>query len=123
MRAPVKPKPKEFGLDELDLKGRTVKDIVLSESLSSVLMVLGTVLAIWALGWWGIGAACLGLGVLYVLRRLLNIVLHTDRDEGRKNYRDAISEYYSELHKYDAYLDSLEQRNKDVSASSGNKIP
>ena len=123
MKAPVKPQPKEFGLDELNLKGRTVKDIVLSESLSSVLMVLGTVLAIWALGWWGIGVACFGLGILYVLRRLLNILLHTERDEGRKNYSDAISEYYTELHKYDAYLDSLEQRKKDASASSSNKIP
>ena len=75
MMAPVMPRVQDYGLKEEDLKKVTIRDILLSEGLASLMMVVGTALSIWAYNWWGIALACVGLGVLYAVRRVLNVVL------------------------------------------------
>ena len=112
MEAPKKPKVDDFGINEADLNKNSLKDILLSESLSSLIMVLGTVLAIWAVGWWGIGLACLGLAVLYFVRKLLSNVLRTKKDVAKENYQGAMDVYYREVHTHDAYMDELERKSK-----------
>jgi len=114
VKPPIKPQPETYGLAEEDLKGKSLKEIVLSESLSSVIMVVATVLSIWAFNWWGIGIACFCLGVLYLARKALNILLHSKLDESRKTYEGAMEAYFTTLHKYDAYVDSIELEQKQV---------
>ena len=80
---PIMPKVQDYGLEEEDLKKVTIRDILLSEGLASVVMVLGTALSIWAYSWWGIALACAGLGVLYATRRVLSVVLKSELDASR----------------------------------------
>ena len=111
MTAPVIPKVQDYGLAEEDLKKVTVRDILLSEGLASVVMVVGTALSIWAYSWWGIALACIVLGVLYGTRRVLNVVLKSKLDASRLTFKAALSEYYINRHLYDAELDEIERQN------------
>ena len=109
--APILPKVQDYGLEEEDLKKVTIRDILLSEGLASVVMVLGTALSIWAYSWWGIALACIVLGVLYGTRRVLNVVLKSKLDASRLTFKAALSEYYINRHLYDAELDEIERQN------------
>ena len=100
------------------LKKITIRDILLSEGLASVVMVLGTALSIWAYSWWGIALACIGLGVLYVTRRVLSVVLKSELDASRLTFKAALNEYYISRHLYDAELDEIE-RQKVLDNASG----
>ncbi len=112
LKEPKKPTPQDFGILETDLSENSLKDMLLSESLSSVIMVIGTVLAIWVFGWWGIGLACLGLGALYLSRSLLGKVWRTRKEVAKENYKSAMELYYSKIHDYDAYMDEIERTGK-----------
>ena len=116
--APIMPKVQDYGLEEEDLKKVTIRDIVLSEGLASVVMVLGTALSIWAYSWWGIALACIGLGVLYATRRVLSVVLKSELDASRLTFKAALNEYYISRHLYDAELDEIE-RQKVLDKASG----
>ena len=111
MTAPRIPKVQDYGLAEEDLKKVTVRDILLSEGLASVVMVVGTALSIWAYSWWGIALACIVLGVLYGTRRVLNVALKSKLDASRLTFKAALSEYYINRHLYDAELDEIERQN------------
>ena len=116
--APIMPKVQDYGLEEEDLKKVTIRDILLSEGLASVVMVLGTALSIWAYSWWGIALACIGLGVLYATRRILSVVLKSELDASRLTFKAALNEYYISRHLYDAELDEIE-RQKVLDKASG----
>jgi hypothetical protein len=116
--APIMPKVQDYGLEEEDLKKVTIRDILLSEGLASVVMVLGTALSIWAYSWWGIALACIGLGVLYATRRVLSVVLKSELDASRLTFKAALNEYYISRHLYDAELDEIE-RQKVLDNASG----
>ena len=116
--APIMPKVQDYGLEEEDLKKVTIRDILLSEGLASVVMVLGTALSIWAYSWWGIALACAGLGVLYATRRVLSVVLKSELDASRLTFKAALNEYYISRHLYDAELDEIE-RQKVLDKASG----
>ena len=116
--APIMPKVQDYGLEEEDLKKVTIRDILLSEGLASVVMVLGTALSIWAYSWWGIALACIGLGVLYATRRVLSVVLKRELDASRLTFKAALNEYYISRHLYDAELDEIE-RQKVLDKASG----
>ena len=116
--APIMPKVQDYGLEEEDLKKVTIRDILLSEGLASVVMVLGTALSIWAYSWWGIALACVGLGVLYATRRVLSVVLKSELDASRLTFKAALNEYYISRHLYDAELDEIE-RQKVLDKASG----
>ena len=116
--APIMPKVQDYGLEEEDLKKVTIRDILLSEGLASVVMVLGTALTIWAYSWWGIALACIGLGVLYATRRVLSVVLKSELDASRLTFKAALNEYYISRHLYDAELDEIE-RQKVLDNASG----
>ena len=116
--APIMPKVQDYGLEEEDLKKLTIRDILLSEGLASVVMVLGTALSIWAYSWWGIALACIGLGVLYATRRVLSVVLKSELDASRLTFKAALNEYYISRHLYDAELDEIE-RQKVLDKASG----
>ena len=116
--APIMPKVQDYGLEEEDLKKVTIRDILLSEGLASVVMVLGTALSIWAYSWWGIALACIGLGVLYATRRFLSVVLKSELDVSRLTFKAALNEYYISRHLYDAELDEIE-RQKVLDKASG----
>jgi hypothetical protein len=116
--APIMPKVQDYGLEEEDLKKITIRDILLSEGLASVVMVLGTALSIWAYSWWGIALACIGLGVLYATRRVLSVVLKSELDASRLTFKAALNEYYISRHLYDAELDEIE-RQKVLDNASG----
>ena len=115
---PIMPKVQDYGLEEEDLKKVTIRDILLSEGLASVVMVLGTALSIWAYSWWGIGLACIGLGVLYATRRVLSVVLKSELDASRLTFKAALNEYYISRHLYDAELDEIERQKVLDKASS-----
>ena len=115
---PIMPKVQDYGLEEEDLKKITIRDILLSEGLASVVMVLGTALSIWAYSWWGIALACIGLGVLYATRRVLSVVLKSELDASRLTFKAALNEYYISRHLYDAELDEIE-RQKVLDKASG----
>ena len=108
--APIMPKVQDYGLEEEDLKKVTIRDILLSEGLASVVMVLGTALSIWAYSWWGIALACIGLGVLYATRRVLSVVLKSELDASRLTFKAALNEYYINRHLYDAELDEIQRQ-------------
>ena len=110
--APIMPKVQDYGLEEEDLKKVTIRDILLSEGLASVVMVLGTALSIWAYSWWGIALACIGLGVLYATRRVLSVVLKSELDASRLTFKAALNEYYISRHLYDAELDEIERQKR-----------
>mgnify|MGYP001285972410 CR=1 FL=1 len=112
LEEPKKPTPQDFGIEETDLSKNSLKDILLSESLSSVIMVIGTVFAIWVFGWWGIGLACLGLGALYLSRSLLGKTWRTREEVAKESYKTAMELYYSKVHDYDAYMDEIERTGK-----------
>ena len=116
--APIMPKVQDYGLEEEDLKKVTIRDILLSEGLASVVMVLGTALSIWAYSWWGIALACIGLGVLYATRRVVSVVLKSELDASRLTFKAALNEYYISRHLYDAELDEIE-RQKVLDKASG----
>ena len=116
--APIMPKVQDYGLKEEDLKKVTIRDILLSEGLASVVMVLGTALSIWAYSWWGIALACIGLGVLYATRRVVSVVLKSELDASRLTFKAALNEYYISRHLYDAELDEIE-RQKVLDKASG----
>ena len=116
--APIMPKVQDYGLEEEDLKKVTIRDILLSEGLASVVMVLITALSIWAYSWWGIALACIGLGVLYATRRVLSVVLKSELDASRLTFKAALTEYYISRHLYDAELDEIE-RQKVLDKASG----
>ena len=116
--APIMPKVQDYGLEEEDLKKVTIRDILLSEGLASVVMVLITALSIWAYSWWGIGLACIGLGVLYATRRVLSVVLKSELDASRLTFKADLNEYYISRHLYDAELDEIE-RQKVLDKASG----
>ena len=116
--APIMPKVQDYGLEEEDLKKVTIRDILLSEGLASVVMVLITALSIWAYSWWGIALACIGLGVLYATRRVLSVVLKSELDASRLTFKAALNEYYISRHLYDAELDEIE-RQKVLDKASG----
>ena len=116
--APIMPKVQDYGLEEEDLKKVTLRDLLLSEGLASVVMVLGTALSIWAYSWWGIALACIGLGVLYATRRVLSVVLKSELDASRLTFKAALNEYYISRHLYDAELDEIE-RQKVLDKASG----
>ena len=116
--APIMPKVQDYGLEEEDLKKVTIRDILLSEGLASVVMVLITALSIWAYSWWGIALACIGLGVLYATRRVLSVVLKSELDASRLTFKVALNEYYISRHLYDAELDEIE-RQKVLDKASG----
>ena len=115
--APIMPKVQDYGLEEEDLKKVTIRDILLSEGLASVVMVLGTALSIWAYSWWGIALACIGLGVLYATRRVLSVVLKSELDASRLTFKAALNEYYIRRHLYDAELDEIERQKVQDQAS------
>lgn len=115
--APIMPKVQDYGLEEEDLKKVTIRDILLSEGLASVVMVLGTALSIWAYSWWGIALACIGLGVLYATRRVLSVVLKSELDASRLTFKAALNEYYISRHLYDAELDEIERQKVPDKAS------
>ena len=104
------PRVQDYGLKEEDLKKVTARDILLSEGLASLVMVVGTALSIWAYSWWGIALACVGLGVLYAVRRVLNVVLKSKLDASRLNFKAALNEYYINRHLYDAEIDEIERQ-------------
>ena len=110
--APIMPKVQDYGLEEEDLKKVTIRDILLSEGLASVVMVLGTALSIWAYSWWGIALACIGLGVLYATRRVLSVVLKSELDASRLTFKAALNEYYINRHLYDAEIDEIERQKR-----------
>ena len=110
--APIMPRVQDFGLKEEDLKKVTARDVLLSEGLASLVMVVGTALSIWAYNWWGIALACIGLGVLYAVRRVLNVVLKSKLDASRLNFKVALNEYYINRHLYDAELDEIERQKR-----------
>ena len=110
--APILPRVQDFGLKEEDLKKVTARDVLLSEGLASLVMVVGTALSIWAYNWWGIALACIGLGVLYAVRRVLNVVLKSKLDASRLNFKAALNEYYINRHLYDAELDEIERQKR-----------
>ena len=112
------PRVQDYGLEEEDLKKVTARDILLSEGLASLVMVVGTALSIWAYSWWGIALACIGLGVLYAVRRVLNVVLKSKLDASRLTFKAALNEYYINRHLYDAELDEIE-RQKVLDRASG----
>ena len=110
--APIMPRVQDYGLKEEDLKKVTARDILLSEGLASLVMVVGTALSIWAYSWWGIALACVGLGVLYAVRRVLNVVLKSKLDASRLNFKAALNEYYINRHLYDAEIDEIERQKR-----------
>ena len=110
--APIMPRVQDYGLKDEDLKKVTARDILLSEGLASLVMVVGTALSIWAYNWWGIALACTGLGVLYAVRRVLNVVLKSKLDASRLKFKAALNEYYINRHLYDAELDEIERQKR-----------
>jgi hypothetical protein len=118
---PVRPRVEDFGLTDADLKRRTVRDVLLAEELASVIMVVGTVLAIWRFGWWGIAVACAGLGALYLVSRGLDGWLTGGIDKARATYHEAMEAYDRALNIHDAAMDAWETRNaEDDSSTSSN---
>ncbi len=112
---PSPPKLEDYGLVDADLKRWTIRDFLLSEELSSVLMVLGTVLAIWAVGWWGIAVALFGLALLYGTRRMIEINLFSQLDKTRQIYKLAAENHDLARNEYEANLETF---NNDTAEDS-----
>ena len=107
---PVRPRPEEFGLTERDLARKTVRDILLSDELASVLMVAATILSIWYWHWWGIAAACAALAVLWLVRRILSVTVRGRIDAAREAYLARMEAYEDERRAHDDAEWEREQR-------------
>ena len=107
---PVRPTPEEFGLSEHDLRRKTVRDILLAEELASVLMVAIVILSIWYWQWWGIAVACAALGVLYLLRRVIEKTVKGRVDMAREAYGARMDVYEAERLAHDNAVWELEER-------------
>lgn len=107
---PVPPRPEDFGLTEADLKRLTLRDMLLAEGLASVIMVLVTVLAIWKFWLWGIAIACAALGVLYLIRRVINVVVMSRVDRARAEFKVADEAYTKARRAHDDAMDDWEAR-------------
>ncbi len=109
-QAPIPPRPEDFGLTEADLKRWTLRDMLLAEGLASVIMVLVTVLAIWKYWLWGILIACAALGVLYLIRRVVNVVVMGRIDRARADFREAEEVHTKARREHDNAMDAWEAR-------------
>jgi hypothetical protein len=107
---PVAPRPEEFGLTESDLKRLTLRDALLAEGLASVIMVLASVLAIWKYWLWGIPIACATLGVLYLLRRIIAVVVNGRIDKARAEYKIADEAHTKARRDHDEAMDAWEAK-------------
>ncbi|MDA1309187.1 MAG: hypothetical protein O2985_06215 [Proteobacteria bacterium] len=110
--APIEPLPVDFGLDEADLKRLTLRDMLLSEGLASVSIVLVTVLAIWRFWLWGIALACAALGVIYLLRRAIDVLVIGRIDKARVEYDAAMQAHTRARHAYDEAMDVWEVKSR-----------
>ena len=91
--APTVPNPQDFGLSDAELKRPTLRDLLLAEGLASVIMVLVTVFAIWKYWLWGIAIACAALGVLYLIRRVVDGLVMGRVDRARAEFKAAEDAY------------------------------
>ncbi len=107
---PVRPKPEEFGLTEHDLGRRTGRDMLLSDELASVLMVVITILSIWYWQWWGIAVACISLGALWLVRRVISVTVRGRVDTARDAYLARMETYEAERRAHDDAMWEREQR-------------
>ena len=112
---PVRPKPEEFGLTEHELGRRTARDILLSDELASVLMVVITILSIWYWQWWGIAVACVALGALWLVRRVISVTVRGRIDTAREAYLARMETYEAERRAHDEAMWEHEQRCKQTS--------
>ena len=108
--APIPPRPEDFGLTEADLKRWTLRDMLLAEGLASVIMVLVTVLAIWRFWLWGILIACAALGILYLVRRVINVVVMGRVDRARAEFNVADEAHTKARREHDDAMDEWEAR-------------
>lgn len=106
--APRMPELADHGLVELDLKRVTSRDILLSEELTTVIVVVGTAVAIWCFGWWGIAVACAGLALLYGLRRVVELTVKGRLDMARAAYDAEMESYNVSRRAHDAAMDKWE---------------
>ena len=111
--APIEPGPVDFGLNETDLKRLTLRDMLLSEGLATVSIVLVTVLAIWRFWLWGIALACATLGVIYLLRRAIDVLVIGRIDKARVEYGAAMQAHTRARHAYDEAMDLWETERQD----------
>jgi hypothetical protein len=111
--APIEPRPVDFGLNEADLKRLTLRDILMSEGLTTVSIVLVTVLAIWRFWLWGIALACVALGVIYLLRRAIDVLVIGRIDKARVEYGAAMQAHIKARHAYDEAMDLWEAERRD----------
>jgi hypothetical protein len=107
---PIAPFPRDFGLSDAEMKRHTLRDILLAEGLASVTMVLVTVLAIWKYWLWGIAIACGALGVLYLLRRLVDVLVMGRVDRARAEFKIAEEAYTKARRVHDEAMDAWEAR-------------
>ena len=112
--APVPPRPEDFGLSEADMKRPTLRDLLLAEGLASVIMVLVTVLAIWRFWLWGIAIACAALGVLYLVRRMVSVLVMGRVDRARAAYRAAEDVHTKARRVHDEAMDAWETRRDEA---------
>tara|TARA_B100001123_G_C15070175_1_gene931282 strand:- start:313 stop:645 length:333 start_codon:yes stop_codon:yes gene_type:complete len=104
------PELADHGLVETDLKRATLRDVLLSEELTTVIVVVGTAVAIWYFSWWGIAVACAGLAVLYGLRRVVELIVKGPLDRARAAY-DAEMELYNVARRaHDIAMDEWESK-------------
>jgi hypothetical protein len=113
--APVPPRPVDFGLTDADLKRLTVRDMLLAEGLASVIMVLVTVLAIWRFWLWGIPIACAALGLLYLVRRAVDVLVMGRVDRARAEFNVADEAYTKARRDHDEAMDAWESRQEEDS--------
>ena len=103
--APRMPELADHGLVEADLKRATPRDVLLSEELTTMIVVVGTAVAIWYFSWWGIVVACAGLAVLYGLRRAVELTVHGRLDRARAAYDAKMGLYNIARRAHDAAMD------------------
>ena len=108
--APVAPRAQDFGLTEAEMKRPTLRDLLLAEGLASVTMVLVTVLAIWKYWLWGIAIACGALGVLYLLRRAVDVLVMGRVDRARAEFNAAEDAHTKARRVHDEAMDAWEAR-------------
>jgi hypothetical protein len=112
-RPPVPPRPEEFGLTEAELKRPTLRDLLLAEGLASVIMVLVTVFAIWKYWLWGIAIACASLGILYLVRRVIDVLVMGRVDRARAEFKSAEDIYTKARRDHDDAMDVWEAERDD----------
>jgi len=111
--APIEPRSLDFGLNEVDLKRLTLRDMLLSEGLATVTIVLLTVFAIWRFWLWGIALACAALGVIYLLRLAIDVLVIGRVDKARVEYGVAMQAHVRSRRAYDEAMDLWEAERKD----------